>query len=344
MTTYFSTFTSGLQEIIAQALPQALPEARIQQLLDGLVIYESNRPLQQVTSLRLFNNTFIALYPVQQLPPGGLHQLLQRVMQKPNDLRIPGWAIKKARSFRLMASRENQTISIKRELLERLESFFSHRLRLRVSRSKADVEVWFIERSEGLGLVGLRVTRNPAMEKNLHKGELRPELAHCLCLLSEPQGSDVFLDPFAGSGAIPLERASHFPYRRIIAVDQEENAVTGLSRRLPRDERVQSFAADARRLTSLVDGSINKIVTDPPWGFYEERRAETITDFYGEMLAEFARLLKDDGLLVVLMGQKERFEEALAGCTGRLALLGKWDILVSGKKAAIYKARKLPAS
>jgi len=340
MTTYFSTFASGLQEIIAQALP----EARILQLLDGLVIYESNRPLQQVTNLRLFNNTFIALYPVQQLPSGGLHQLLQRVMQKPNDLRIPGWAVKKARSFRLMASRENQTISIKRELLERLESFFSHRLRLRVNRSKADVEVWFIERSEGLGLVGLRVTRNPALEKKLRKGELRPELAHCLCLLSEPQGRDVFLDPFAGSGAIPLERANNFPYRRIIAVDQDESAVTALGRRLPRDERIQTFAADARRLTSLTDGSIDKIVTDPPWGFYEERRAETLSDFYGETLTEFARLLRDDGLLVVLMGQKERFEEALAGCADRLALLGKWDILVSGKKAAIYKISKLVKS
>lgn len=339
MTTYFSTFASGLQEIVAQTLPRQISDARIRELMDGLVVYESDRPLQQITEIPFFNNTFILIHFFKQLPGGGLHYMMQTIMKKPDLARIPRWALKKARTFRLMASQENQTIAIKRELLDRLERFFSHRLALPVNRSRADVELWFIERSEGFGLLGLRVTKNPANEKALQKGELRPELTHILCLLSEPAKSDAFLDPFAGSGAIPQTRASAFPYRQIIAVDQDESIAANLRKRLPKNSSVTVEAGDALHLAQIPDASIDKIVTDPPWGFYEARRSSELQDFYAEMLAEFSRILKADGLLIVLMGQKERFEAALADHP-ILQQQGRWDILVSGKKAAIYKIQK----
>ena len=340
MTTYFSTFASGLQDIVAQILPRQVSDARIQELMDGLVVYDSDRPLQQITEIPFFNNTFILIHFFRQLPGGGLHFMMQTILKKPDLARIPRWALKNARTFRLMASQANQTVAIKRDLLERLERFFSHRLALRTNRSKADVELWFIERSEGCGLLGLRVTKNPSAERGLQKGELRPELAHILCLLSEPSKEDVFLDPFAGSGAIPLTRAKAFPYRQITAIDQDAAIITHLRQRLPKNRPITVEEGDARHLPGIPNSSIDKIVTDPPWGFYETRRAGELQDFYTAMLAECTRILKNNGLLIVLMGQKERFEAALAHYP-TLQHCAKWDILVSGKKAAIYKIQKM---
>ena len=51
----------------------------------------------------------------------------------------------------------------------------------------------------------MRLTKHKAYEKILHKGELRPELSHILCSISEPDADDIFLDPFCGSGTILQE-------------------------------------------------------------------------------------------------------------------------------------------
>jgi predicted RNA methylase len=342
MTTYVSTFASGLQEIVAQALPRQLADAAVRHLMDGMVIYDSDRPLPQVTGIPFFNNTFILIHYFPSLPDGGLQFMMQAILKKPDLVRVPRWALKKAAAFRLMASRANQTVAIPRDLLERLERFFSHRLAIPTNRSRADVELWFIERSEGCGLLGLRVTRTAPAAKHLQPGELRPELAHLLCLLSEPAKTDAFLDPFAGSGALPRARAQGFPYRQITALDADPAIADRLRQRLPKDARITCGSGDALHLAHIADGSISKIVTDPPWGLFEARRLSELVDFYSAMLAEFTRVLQPGGLLVVLMGQKERFEAALAGHP-QLALAGKWDILVSGKKAAIYKIEKTGA-
>jgi len=56
------------------------------------------------------------------------------------------------------------------------------------------------------------------------------------------------------------------------------------------------------------------------------------------MLKEFIRILREDGILTIVMGQKELFEGILKPLS-ELVLVEKYDILVSGKKAAIYKLK-----
>ena len=51
-------------------------------------------------------------------------------------------------------------------------------------------------------------------------GSLSPELSRLLVRMSKPQGGDVFLDPFAGSGALCRARAE-WPARRVIGVDPD---------------------------------------------------------------------------------------------------------------------------
>ena len=58
------------------------------------------------------------------------------------------------------------------------------------------------------------------------------------------------------------------------------------------------------------------------------------------MLEEFYRVLKPNSVVVILVGKKELFETVLKKISDKFSLESKYDILVSGKKAAVYKLVK----
>lgn len=335
MIDYFSTFITGLQEVIEVALKRDLRDVRIRQLLDGLVVYQTNESPRKIKQLRYFNNSFVLLRLHEK--EMAIQSLLKKSLSEPEMFaRLPLGILDKASSFRVVVSKRNRLTSVNKELLSSVEDFLSSKLRLRVDRASPDTEVWFLTRSEGISLVGLRITKKPNYEKTLHQGELRPELAHIMCLLAEIKPTDTVLDPFAGYGSIPLECAKHFSLRRIYAGEKDQRIFKLLR------EKTKVFKSkivvgkwDALNLSFLADNSIDKIVTDPPWGLYTNIDIES---FYLSMLAEFIRLLKPGGLLVVLTAQKEIFEK-LVDSFSQLEIKAKYDILVSGKKAAIYQAK-----
>ena len=53
------------------------------------------------------------------------------------------------------------------------------------------------------------------------------------------------------------------------------------------------------------------------------------------------RILKLNGLIVLLTANKEEMSNVLNNFKGKLELVDKFDILVSGKKASIYKIKKV---
>ena len=341
MVAYFSTFVSGLQEVVRSALAHQLNDVEVHLLFDGLVVYSSEKPIQLIKNLRFFNNTFLLLhrFPLnkKELDQKPLETVMKAVLKSPNIVPgVPKWALKQASSFRIIASLENQTETVDRDLLGKLERFFAYRLKLKTNRSKPDVEVWFLSRSEGYCFLGIRLRRTPASEKDLQKGELRHEIAYLCCFLSEPDKEDVFLDPFAGSGAIPIERVKTFPYKHVIASEIDGNMFEKLRKKVLQEQlKITLGNWDALNLKPIANNTITKIVTDPPWGIFSQPGIDLET-FYTTMLKEFIRILMNGGLLTIMMGQKEMFERILRGFS-ELILLEKYDILVSGKKAAIYK-------
>jgi tRNA G10 N-methylase Trm11 len=165
-------------------------------------------------------------------------------------------------------------------------------------------------------------------------------LAHLLCLLSEPGRNDIFLDPFCGSGSLVLERLHSFPYRQILAGDQDPTHVAALRRKTKQQKNIKLEQWDALHLTTVESHSVHKIVTDPPWGFYQDTNVN-FTEFYSQMLSEFARVLQPGGLAVVLVGRKAEFEQALIAIAQHLQLRKKYDVLVSGKKAGVYQLARV---
>jgi len=294
-------------------------------------MYESSAKAEVIEKLSFVTNSF---YVLRHFVGSDLATMAAAIVKERLDLPL---ALPRGKTFRVVTSVANQLVAVDHSILEALERRITENTGLRSHRSKPDFEFWLAQRSEGHGFFSLRLSHHKAYDKILRKGELRPELANILCRLSDPKPKELFLDPFCGSGAIPIQRATAFAEGLVIASDQDESLVELLRERikdLGLKKRVVVRRDDALHLTRYQDGAIHAIVTDPPWGHFVKTDAP-IADFYRDMLKEFVRLLRADGRLVILTAEIAAMDDA-AKRFDRLALLRKFNILLSGKKASVY--------
>ncbi len=203
-------------------------------------------------------------------------------------------------------------------------------------------------------ICALRLTQLSEDKKFHRAGELPPEVAELLILESNPTPKDIVLDPFCGYGGILKERVHFNAYRKTIGVDSHERAIEGLKKELNR-------LINTRKNIQLINGdffnqgedivpkaSVTKIITDPPWTNF--RGKSVIKDHafennqidYQEMLTKFEFVLMKGGKAIILIvGDKEEFENNLFNFQKTLKLDRVSHILVSGKKAGIYNISRI---
>lgn len=338
MNRYFSTFITGFQEIVEVELKKILLDVKILKLLDGLIIYETSTSIQDIQKLRFINNSYVWLSQSTYLEGQRSEQVIESLLRMSdfNRSRV-ATTLKFVKFFRVMVSKENRTIPIDQKLLEKVESKIFFSTHLKVHRTLPDIEYWFIFRKEGAALFGARITPlGKETTRKYEKGELRQELVHLLIVLSDPKKEDVILDPFAGSGAIVLERIQTYPYTKMFASDIKNDLVEALRRKTKwGQQKIIVEKHDALNLDNLENLSVNKIVTDPPWGRFKIQ--EGMGDFYRKMLLEFRRVLSPDGKIIILVGRESGFDESLS--ESNFQIIQKIDILVSGQKASVYEIK-----
>ncbi len=262
MPTYFSTFTTGLHEIIPEVMKSKLGVLQIIHLSDGLVIYNTNASWQIVRDLPFFTNSFIL---IKSFKHSNLNSLYQWTIGNCLFVKhIKSFFAGHRTSVRIMASVNNQTITIRDVVRKQIEHELIQNRDIVIDRQNPKFEIWFIERADGTCLIGIRFTTH-SKRQDIPKGELHPEIIYAMNYLSDPSDKDIFLDPFCGSGVIPIQRAQNFPYTRIIASDTDTNLIKGrlklIKRKLHDFDVIQE---DATKLKSIKNNSINKIVSDPP--------------------------------------------------------------------------------
>jgi tRNA G10 N-methylase Trm11 len=337
MSSYYSTFTVGFEDLIEDILGDYLRNLNITLLADGLVVYETSSKIDDIRKLKFLNNSFILLKEFEDVNEHSTTKILKSLIQdKTLSETLNKHFAQRRLKFRIRTTYKNQFIAVNKDFMKNLEDKISTISRnLKADRNLPDIELMINIRTEGFALAGMQFTKKPNYEKTLEKGELNPELAHILCLLSEPTKADIFVDPFAGYGSIPTQRFG-FAHKQIIANEINKNSRSILKQRLHPTIKIEG--QDALNLNMLKDNSVDKIVTDPPSGVRD--KINNLPKFYEQMLKEFQRILKPNGIIVILTPQKELLDELL-NTQKNLRVSEEFSTLASGKKTSVYKIIKL---
>lgn len=337
---YYSTYPSGLAPVVEKCLIEDFSSVEIINNMDGLIEYQLSDPVKKILSLPYLNNTFLIIHKLRT-GSFAIKKMVSKILSLKN-LDSANRLIDRAKgkSFRVIISNENKLSSIDPRTLSSLERKIASNTGLVSNRSRPDIEFWIIYRTEGYFFFSMRLSVIKKHDKFRKKGELRPQIAHLLCRISNPQEKELFLDPFCGSGTIPLSRVRLSKTGLIFASDNNAELIESLKakvKKLKLKKRLMVQVADGLQLR-FEDASIHKIVTDPPWGAFEFIKNPEA--FYKKILGEFDRILKPDGILVLLTSQEIRLSFLIKNNFDTLKITASYSILVSGKKAMIYKIIK----
>jgi 23S rRNA G2445 N2-methylase RlmL len=327
MSRYFATFTSGVQEIIGSRL-QKMPnsELKVESLEDGLVVFESSMNTGQLTELRFFNNVFGLLADL------GQQQSIDAAAQMAAESDMSG--LPQKAGFKIHTRVGSQTAGLQN--LPALQQAVADANGGMPDSFKPDVELLLWVRADGHALWGWQLPRPGFKTRKLEPGELRPELAHVMGLLASLDHKDSVLDPFAGYGAIVRECAQGFHCEEVVGVEFNEHLVPHL-KSIP---GVIAKHGDAARLPHVETRSIDRVITDPPWGKFEPASPQHLEHLYYEAMVQMHRVLRSKGCIVMLT--------SLDSITKLASEIGftvekQYGVLVNGQKATLYKLRKLAA-
>lgn len=327
MAEFISTFITGFKDVVCEDFPRRISSVKILGVYDGLIHYQFNGNSRDLEKIIYFNNTFFVLKTFKGKNLGFPFIVNSVCAEKKYFLINKG-------SFRVRFSKENQFAKVDKNLTRKTEEWILRNSKLKIDRLSPTSEVWFLIRNEGFAFCGQLIFKREFTEKNLNKGELRPEIASLICSFANVQNDDDILEPFCGYGAIPAALSKHFSFNTLTASDIDKEKIDMLvQKKILQKENIKVHKEDAFTLESIADKSISLVITDPPWGFYEE--IDDIYEFYEKMFDSFTRILKEGGRVVILSARKAELEKAAADKGYKISK--SLHTLVNGKKAGVYE-------
>ncbi len=330
-TTFFSTCVSGTEEIIHSHLKKKSREKfDILQKENSLFVYESNYKLQDIRNLGFFTATYVLLQKIEKVSSIE-DAIIQTDVSRIRRNTLGPYIGKGRDKFIVRCYEGSTTVSVDKDRLVKIEKRIANELEAVLFVPRPSLEFALFLREDGNAYFGMRISYpdpNSKYEKR-NAGQLRSQVAHCMCLMSSPKPDDVLLDPFAGFGTIPLERSVMFPYKEIVLFEKDKEVMLKAGELLGGKQKIQRHAADFFN-SSVRD--IDKIVTEPPSVLQDENSGR----FYIKMLDKFSEVLRTNGMAVILL---DRSVELPKHASFRIQETA--DILVSGKKSRIYKLSKV---
>lgn len=327
MANYISTFITGFQDVVKEDLEKRFTKIKIIKVLDGLVYYKYDGNSHDLENIKYFNNTFYIL----KVWDGKNTNFKQMVNEVSGQKSV--YLISKG-SFRVRFIQENQFAKVDKQFSKKAEESVINNSKLKLDRLSPSTEVWYNIRRENFAFCGQLISKREFTEKNLNKGELRPEIAYLICSMANPCENDIIAEPFCGYGSIPVQLAKKFRFSKLYVsdIDEEKIKLVKEKKQLKDNESIDVSCQDAFLLSQIADKSVNLVITDPPWGFFED--IGNIHDFYSKMFDSFERILADKSRIVVLTARKDEFEEVVS--EKKLKIEKSLHTLVNGKKASVY--------
>ncbi len=331
---YISTYITGFNQIVQNQLLSDLKSVKIIENMDGMIFFEYAGNAKNISNLLYLNNTYNVIYAEKS------HQLTFKKIVTKACSKGQKYVIDRG-TFRVRYVKENQFSHVDREVNDFCEKYIIRNSALKLDRLNPSTEFWCLVRSEGWGFFAQLLYKRKTSEKQLHKGELRPELAYLLCCCVNYNHDSIVCDPFCGYGAIPKQLIKKSRVSKVYASDINKDCVHLLKKdKAIVDAGVILRNCDARNLIHIPNNSIDSVITDPPWGMFEE--IDNIENFYHTILVEFLRILKPTGIIVLLTACKNEFTRVLLNneFKDKLQLCNNLNILVNGKKSGVFVIKR----
>ncbi|WP_205325134.1 hypothetical protein [Glycomyces sp. YM15] len=324
---YYVQFPAGTGELVAESIGSYVDRPETVYADDSSLIFESASRYSQVVQIPFVKNSFTVIADVVR------RDLDEGVLELADGLRYDGLD-SHADSFRVMFHVDGALVPVNPRVKRALETEITYASGQRMVGRGSGEEYWVVGRTD---FDCLMLCRRHIRPKRATKaaGAISHELSSLLVAASRPEPDDVFLDPFAGSGSFTNARMS-FPAKRIVYSDADLARLREDFPAAVREGRdIEFLSEDALALPSFQDHEVDVIVTDPPWGEYEELPLE-LPVFLDAMARSFDRVLAArTGRFVLLIARMtaEAAEKALTA--NHLAIASRHEILVNGHPATV---------
>jgi tRNA G10 N-methylase Trm11 len=331
MARYISTFVPGFEETIEVELNRILSRIKILSIYSGLIVYDYGGPLDDLFKVKVVNNTFVVLHQFNKAEI--TFDKMVETVAKQKNIRFPYnyFNQQRIKSYRVRFSSANQYQKVSMDLKKQAEQTITKLTKLEINRELPDVEFLYLIRNEGIGFFCFLIGKAKGIK--IARGELKPQFSSLMVAWAQIKNGLTVLDPCAGSGSILIQVLMLYSNSRVIAGDIDRDKIRILRYNLGKFvARFSIYQMDVNKMTYLKDKSVDCVITDPPWGIYE--KINNIEKFYSGMLIECKRVLKKNGKIVILSAKKD--ELLRAADSESLELIKKSDVLVNGKKAALF--------
>lgn len=338
---YFALTTRGLEEFAKKEIELELANSKIKNISYRKVIFSFDGDCKEILKLRSVEDVFYFLDEIENV--GHTKESLNDVTD-----RICAFDFKKAldvisnirganvNEFSISSSsvgkRNYSYIEVKESLSEKLKNI----LKLKYENEKHeifDIRI-FIEHDKAL--VGVRLGNKPMHRRSYKvettKATLQADIAYAMSVLAEITIDDIVLDPMCGSGTILIE-SSRFNPKRILGGDIHIEAVNVAQKNIEAfnpnlNIKVREWNAHT---LPFDNNSIDKIICNVPFG--KQIEVGSIGDFYLKVIAEFSRVIKNSGKIILLTSNLKELIDAIS--QNKLIRESTYEISLNGEIAYI---------
>lgn len=334
---YLIQFPAGTGDLVVDAISPYADNVQVRYSDDSAIVFDSTSSEARVAGAPFAKNCFVVLASAAR---GGIEKGVSQLTRMVGSVKFPQSSSRNPR-FRTMIQIDGVLTPVDQRTKSALERAIATKTGQRVEPRGMCQEYWVIGRSD-LNELLLCVRLPKEKRPSKAKGALSYELSSMLVAASRPAARDVFLDPFAGSGSIVLARLG-IPARKIWYSDIN---LRSFEREFPSelssDKRVGFLDEDAHALTSIPDGHVDVVVTDPPWGEHEDL-GMPYEEFMRAMVGSFDRVLKkSNGRFVVLTSRRTAPTLEKEFVSGGFLINASHEILVNGHPATVFVGGRMP--
>ena len=305
MIKYILTTNPGIEDIVIAEVKEKLKLNAKQGEFAGRVELETEN-WKRLLKLR-------SIYHIIRFVDKFKFKTLNDIYKKLCSLEIP--ELINASSFRVTSKRRGVHKFSSMELQKIAGQALVDKYHKKVSLKEFDIEI-LVDAYGNECFVGVCLTKESLHKRYErvfdHPTALKHPLAYAMLKLADVKAGFSLLDPFCGSGTIPIEAALNFDGRiKIFASDINEEFIKGARTNAEKagvKELIKFKIADASQLNKFYSKNFfDVVITNPPYG--ARMRIKNLKQLYKNFLESAASILKQHGKIVVIALRANSFRD-----------------------------------